>query len=86
MNRHCFSLDLFDDPELISAYKQYHEKIWPEIEQSITETGITQLEIYLIGNRMFMIMEVNDEFSFEKKTVMDKENPKVQKGEKLMWK
>jgi L-rhamnose mutarotase len=33
-----------------------------------------------------MIMEVDDAFSFEKKTAMDAVNPKVQEWEELMWK
>jgi len=86
MKRYCFALDLVDDPELISAYKKYHENIWPEITKSIQSAGIENLEIYLTGNRLFMIMEVNDSFSFERKTAMDSENPKVQEWERLMWK
>ena len=64
MKRYCFALDLVDDAKLISEYKKYHEKIWPEITQSIETAGIENLDIYLAGNRLFMIMEVNDTFSF----------------------
>ena len=85
MKRYCLALDLKNDEQLISAYKKYHEKIWPEITKSIKESGIENMEIYLIENRMFMIMEVTDSFSFEKKSKMDKMNPKVQEWEKLMW-
>lgn len=85
MNKYCFALDLKDDPVLIAEYKKYHEKIWPEITASITAAGIEKLDIYLVGNRLFMIMEVNDSFSFEKKTKMDVDNPKVQEWETLMW-
>ena len=85
MKRYCFALDLVNDPILISEYKKYHEKIWPEITKSIESAGIENLDIYLTSNRLFMIMEVNDSFSFEKKTIMDLENPKVQEWENLMW-
>ena len=85
MKRYCFALDLIDDAELISEYKKYHEKIWPEITKSIQSAGIENLEIYLTGNRLFMIMEVNESFSFERKTAIDSENPKVQEWERLMW-
>jgi L-rhamnose mutarotase len=83
--RYCLTLDLKDDPQLIAEYKQHHEKLWPEITQSIKNAGIEDLEIYLLGTRMFMIMEVNDQFSFAAKTKADKENPKVQQWEQLMW-
>jgi L-rhamnose mutarotase len=84
--RYCFTLDLKDDPKLIAEYKQYHEKIWPEITRSIKDAGIEDLEIFLLGTRMFMIMEVNGSFSFEAKAETDKNNPKVQRWEQLMWK
>jgi L-rhamnose mutarotase len=84
--RYCLTLDLKNDPGLIAEYKKYHEKIWPEITKSIKDSGIVDLEIYLLGTRMFMIMEVNDKFSFEAKTKADKNNPKVQEWEELMWK
>ncbi len=84
--RYCLTLDLKDDPTLIAEYKRHHEKIWPEITQSIRESGIEDLEIYLLGTRMFMIMEVNDHFSFEAKTRSDSSNPKVREWEELMWK
>jgi L-rhamnose mutarotase len=84
--RYGFTLDLKNDPALIAEYKRYHEKIWPEITASIKATGIEDLEIYLLGTRMFMIMEVNEDFSLEKKIRADRENPKVQEWEQLMWK
>jgi L-rhamnose mutarotase len=84
--RYCLTLDLKDDPKLIAEYRKYHEKIWPEITQSIKRAGIEDMEIYLLGTRMFMIMEVNESFSLEAKTAADNANPKVQEWEKLMWK
>jgi len=87
MNRRfCLTLDLKNDPALIADYKRYHQKIWQEITQSIKGSGIEDMEIYLLGTRMFMIMEVNDRFSFEAKTQADGKNPKVQEWENLMWK
>jgi L-rhamnose mutarotase len=84
--RYCLTLDLQDDPQLIAEYKRYHEKIWPEITKSIKDSGIEDLEIYQLGARLFMVMEVNGQFSFEEKAKADRENPKVQEWEKLMWK
>jgi L-rhamnose mutarotase len=84
--RFCLTLDLKDDPALIAEYKKYHEKIWPEITESIKDSGIVDMEIYLLGTRLFMIMEVNESFSFEKKAKADQQNPKVQEWEQLMWK
>jgi L-rhamnose mutarotase len=84
--RYCLTLDLKDDPKLIAEYKRHHEKIWPEITQSIQDAGIEDMEIYLLGTRMFMVMEVSERFSFEAKAQADQENPKVRDWEGLMWK
>ncbi|MGC2465982.1 MAG: L-rhamnose mutarotase [Candidatus Acidiferrum sp.] len=84
--RYCLTLDLKEDPKLIAEYKRYHEKIWPEITKSIKASGIEEMEIYLLGTRMFMVMEVNERFSFEAKAKADRENPKVREWEELMWK
>ena len=81
--RYCLTLDLKDDPALIAEYKRYHEKIWPEITKSIRDAGVEDLEIYLFGTRMVMILEVNASFSFEKKAESDRTNPAVQKWETL---
>jgi len=86
MKRHALALDLVDDPILISEYESYHQAVWPEIKASILTSGIENMEIYRFGNRLYMLMEVNDEFSFEKKGAMDAGNEKVQEWEQLMWK
>lgn len=83
--RYCLTLDLKDDPALIAEYKRYHEKIWPEITKSIHDAGVVDMELYLLGTRMFMIMEVNESFSFDRKSVADRNNSKVQEWEALMW-
>jgi L-rhamnose mutarotase len=86
MKRYCLALDLKDDPQLIAEYEAYHRAVWPEIKQSILDSGITNMEIYRFGNRLFMIMETDDSFSFDRKSTMDSSNPKVQEWEQLMWK
>ena len=86
MKRFCLALDLKDDPKLISEYEDYHKNIWPEIEKSIKESGIEKMEIYRTGNRLMMIIETIDSFSFQSKAEADNNNPKVQEWEKLMWK
>lgn len=85
MKKFCLALDLKDDAQLISEYENYHKAVWPEILQSITDSGITNMEIYRVSNRLFMIMETTDRFSFEAKSKADASNEKVQEWEKLMW-
>ena len=86
MKRYCLALDLKDDPTLIEEYEKYHQNVWPEVKKSITDSGIIDMEIYRVSNRLFMIMETEDQFSFDQKSRMDSNNPKVQEWEQLMWK
>lgn len=86
MKTFCLTLDLKNEEKLIAEYETYHRNVWPEVLQSIKDSGIENMEIYRLSNRLFMIMQVDDTFSFEKKAAMDASNPKVQEWEKLMWK
>lgn len=79
-------MDLKEDEILIWEYKKLYENVWFEIIDSIKNLGIIVLDIYCIGNRLFMIIEVDVDFIFEKKLVMDENNVKVQEWEILMWK
>ncbi|WP_348268889.1 L-rhamnose mutarotase [Edaphobacter paludis] len=84
MPRHCLTLDLKNDENAISEYKRYHVKIWPEVKKSLLDAGIVDMEIYLTGTRLFMIMEVDDQFSLSAKAAADASNAKVQEWERLM--
>ena len=83
--RYCLALDLKDDPGLIEEYEAWHRKVWPEILDSIAAAGILSMEIYRLQNRLFMVMEVSDRFSFEAKAAADAANDRVQAWETLMW-
>lgn len=85
MNRYALALDLKDDQKLIAEYEAYHQNVWPEIKESILGSGIISMEIYRLGTRLFMIMETEDSFSFDRKSKADSSNPKVIEWEKLMW-
>lgn len=86
MARYCLALDLINDPDLINEYEQHHKNVWPEIKKSIKDSGIDSMSIHRTGNRLFMIIETNENFSFEKKSAADAANAKVQEWEALMWK
>ena len=84
--RYCLALDLKDDAASIAEYRRLHQQVWPEITKSIRDAGIEDMEIYVLGTRLFMIVEVNDKFSFERKARSDQANAKVREWEELMWK
>ena len=83
----CYACDLVDNPALIELYKCYHSKdsVWPEITKSIKDSGILDMEIYILASRLFMIIEVDETFTQERKEKMDANNPKFQEWENLMW-
>jgi len=65
--RYCKSLELEDDPSLIEEYKQLHAMgaCWPEITAGMKEVGIIDMEIYVSGTTLFMIMDTNVDFDHE---------------------
>jgi len=84
MKRYCLAIDLVNDPESIKEYEHHHANVWPEVEKIMRDSGIVLMEIYRVEARLFMIMEVKEDFSFEKKEAMEEKNPTVQEWEKLM--
>lgn len=85
MKRYCLALDLRDDAALIAEYERRHREFNREIRESIQNSGILNMEIYRTSNRLFMIMETDEGFTFEQKNKMDADNPRVQEWEELMW-
>jgi len=86
MKRYCLTLDLKNDPKLIAEYDHHHKQVWSEVLDSIKQSGILSMEIYRIHTRLFMILDAADDFSFEKKFLIDSSNIKVQEWEEIMGK
>jgi L-rhamnose mutarotase len=84
VKRYCLTLKLRPDANLIAQYKEHHRTVWPEVLKSIRDAGVVDMQIYLLGTQMFMIMDTDDDFSFERKAQMDLESLRVQEWEKLM--
>ncbi|UCC98990.1 MAG: L-rhamnose mutarotase [Phycisphaerales bacterium] len=65
--RYCKSLELQDDPALIEEYKKLHAMGagWPEITAGMKEVGIVDMEIYISGATLFMIMDTKGDFDHE---------------------
>ena len=66
--RYCKTLSLKDDPQLIEDYKKVHAPgaAWPEITQGMKDVGIIDMEIYILGTRLFMIMDTVADFDHDK--------------------
>lgn len=65
--RYCKTLSLKDDAQLIEDYKKVHAPgaAWPEITQGMKEVGIIDMEIYILGSRLFMIMDTVVDFDHD---------------------
>ena len=66
MKRYCQTLTLVDDDNMIAKYVEAHAHVWPEIIQGQREVGILDMQIYRKGRSLFMIMDVKDDFDFQK--------------------
>ncbi len=65
--RYCKTLSLKNDPDLIEEYIKVHapDAVWPEITQGMKEVGIVDMEIYIQGNQLFMIMDTVPDFDHD---------------------
>ncbi|MFL6549283.1 MAG: L-rhamnose mutarotase [Povalibacter sp.] len=84
--RMCFAVDLRDDKDIIERYKELHMPGGPPaaVTRSLRDAGISELEIYLIANRLFMIMEVDERYSANEKSRVDAHIPEVRTWNALM--
>jgi L-rhamnose mutarotase len=60
MMRHVLLVHLRDDPAAIAAYREHHQRVWPEVVDSLRQAGVEQMEIHLLGRTAVMILEVAD--------------------------
>jgi L-rhamnose mutarotase len=58
-NRSVLAVDLKDDPAGIATYVEYHQRVFPEVLASLRQAGIRELDIYLLGRRLVMIVETD---------------------------
>lgn len=67
VKRYCQTMDLKDDPELIRQYKEAHDELHarPEILAGMREVGILEMELYLLGSRVFMIVDAPLDFNWD---------------------
>jgi L-rhamnose mutarotase len=84
--RYALALDLVDDAQRIAEYEQAHERIWPEVRDHLRAQGVLGMEIYRLGTRLFMVMEVDPAvYSVQAMAEASLANPDIQRWETLMW-
>ncbi len=84
--RRCFAVDLVNDPDMIARYEAWHAAGGPPaaITAAIRADDVRELEIWRVGNRMFMILEQGPGYDPEAKAAQDAANPDVQAWDALM--
>ena len=86
VKRFCQTLDLKDNPALIAEYKKRHSEgeAWREIIAGIRQVGILEMEIYLVGTRLFMIVETPLDFNWDEAMARLATLPRQQEWEDYM--
>ncbi|MDO4497081.1 MAG: L-rhamnose mutarotase [Bacteroidales bacterium] len=81
MKRYCQTLALTPDPALIAQYIDVHAHVWPEVIEGQHEVGILSMQIYALGNQLFMIVDTTDDFDWERDMNRLAQMPKQQEWE-----
>ena len=83
--RHVFTVNLRDDPAVVETYVRYHRDVWPEVQASLLRVGVDQMDIYLLGRRLVMVVEMRDGIDY--RTAFKSHaaaSPRVAEWERLM--
>lgn len=67
VKRYCQFMEISDCPELIRKYRECHDEkhSWKEIRNGIKNVGIFEMELYIIGNKVVMIVETPLDFNWD---------------------
>src|SRR2546428_3660132 len=85
MIRFVLTVNLKNDPAAIEAYRDYHRRVWPEVLQSLRAVGVEAMDIYLLGRRAVMIVEMTDGLDYRRAFAAHmSSNPRVAEGGRLM--
>ena len=85
MRRHVLTVDLRDDPAAIAAYREHHQRVWPEVVESLRRAGVHRMDIHILGRRLVMILELNDGLDVRRVFAAHLgSNPRVPEWEQLM--
>ena len=84
MEVYAQALDLINNEKLIKEYEDYHKNVWPEVLEGLRSVGIIRMRIWRINNRLFMLIETDDNFDVKKFQKYTDTNPKAKEWDELM--
>jgi L-rhamnose mutarotase len=83
--RSVLTVNLKDEPGIVETYKSHHREVWPEVQASFKRAGVEQMDIYLLGRRLVMVVEMRDGLDY--RTAFNAHaasNPRVVEWERMM--
>ncbi len=83
-SRAVLAIDLRNDPSIVEAYRRYHREVWPEVVASLQHAGIRRMDIYILGNRLVMVLETDGRDYRECFASHAASHPRVAEWEALM--
>src|SRR5437868_4681313 len=85
MMRYVLTVNLKDDPGVIRTYREYHQRVWPEVLASLRSVGVEQMDIHMLGRRLVMILQLSDGLDFRRAFATHMaSSPRVAEWERLM--
>ena len=84
MEVYAQALDLINNEKLIKEYEDYHKNVWPEVLEGLRSVGIIRMRIWRVNNRLFMLIETDDNFDVKKFQNYTETNPKAKEWDELM--
>ena len=86
MKRYVQTMELKDDPKLIAEYQRRHSRseAWPEILEGIRQVGILDMQIFILGTQLVMIVETPLDFDWDSAMARLATLPRQQEWEDYM--
>ena len=83
--KYVFTVNLKDEPGIVETYRRHHREVWPDVQTSLRQSGVEHMDIYLLGRRLVMVVEMRDEVDY--RSVFRSHassSPRVAEWERLM--
>jgi L-rhamnose mutarotase len=83
--RNVFTVNLKDEPGIVETYRRHHSHVWPEVQASLRAVGVEEMDIYLLGRRLVMVVEMREGVDYRSAFASHAvSNPRVAEWERLM--
>jgi L-rhamnose mutarotase len=83
--RHVFTIELKSEPGVVETYTRLHRDVWPDVQASLRQAGVEQMDIYLLGRRLVMLVEMRDSIDCRSALAAHaSSSPRVAEWERLM--